>query len=502
MKGIQNKLLLTLLLVMSISIIYIGYVALKDNNIVLDEVSLKESINNKDAFAIMVQQKDKTYQESESSVWPTEGYIYNQTLSGCIDARGEKVENALIYDKANQVANVSVNGTTYCYLYFDLEGEAYAIYSEDDTSLRFYKNIDEVEVGDTYNNRVVTAVYTGIEDDTYSTAPWNSYKSVITEVVVEEEIKPKGITAWFNDMTYVSSLDLTKLNTSKVTSMENLFYQTGSSTTTFEIKGLDNWNTSNVTNMVGMFKGAGKAATSWYIGNLSAKTAVKEDGSLYDAWNTSKVTSISGMFNNAGYNAINFVLDLSGWDLSQVISLANMFENAGLKSQKFEIKNLSTWDISTVKSLSLMFAQSGMSATEWNVGDLSNWNTCNVTDMGMMFEGAGANSQNFKLDLSKWDTKNAKNMISMFKNAGSNSTKWSVGDLSTKEITKDDGATYMAWDVSKVSNMTNMFFAAGVKANYTLDLTSWNPINVTSYEGFNKFVTAKVIAPSWVNSAS
>jgi len=33
MKGIQHKMLLTLLLVMSISIIYLGYIALKDNNL-------------------------------------------------------------------------------------------------------------------------------------------------------------------------------------------------------------------------------------------------------------------------------------------------------------------------------------------------------------------------------------------------------------------------------------------------------------------------------------
>ena len=44
-----------------------------------------------------------------------------------------------------------------------------------------------------------------------------------------------------------------------------------------------------------------------------------------------------------------------------------------------------------------------------------------------------------------------------------------------------------------------MFRYAGNHATYSLDLSSWNVNNVTSYTEFNTGVTSKVTAPTWVN---
>lgn len=45
---------------------------------------------------------------------------------------------------------------------------AFAVYSEDDHSLDFYKRADVPEVGDKFEFKTVTEVYTGFETETYT----------------------------------------------------------------------------------------------------------------------------------------------------------------------------------------------------------------------------------------------------------------------------------------------------------------------------------------------
>lgn len=47
-------------------------------------------------------------------------------------------------------------------------GTAFAVYSEDDHSLMFYKRRGVPKVGDMFNYRKVTALYTGFETDRYT----------------------------------------------------------------------------------------------------------------------------------------------------------------------------------------------------------------------------------------------------------------------------------------------------------------------------------------------
>ena len=117
-----------------------------------------------------------------------------------------------------------------------------------------------------------------------------------------------------------------------------------------------------------------------------------------------------------------------------------MFQFAGTKTTTFNIGDLTNWDVSNVTNMSGMFGSAGKNATIWNIGNISNWNVSNVTDMANMFSYAGQNAT-YSLD------------------------------LSTKQVTKEDGTTYTAWDVS----------------------------NVTSYSGFNTGVESKITAPTWVN---
>ena len=85
--------------------------------------------------------------------------------------------------------------------------EAFAIYSDTDNSLRFYKRAGVPAVGEMYNNLNVTAIFEGIETDiyelikgswsTYVSTPWQLYDGSIKSVIIEDEIKPVSTAYWF-----------------------------------------------------------------------------------------------------------------------------------------------------------------------------------------------------------------------------------------------------------------------------------------------------------------
>jgi len=474
MKGIQHKMLLTLLLVMSISVIYIGCIALKGNNIVLDEVKLKETINKKEVFAIMIEQTDGTYKESNSDKWP-EDMTFNEALSGCIDAKGNKVENVLEYDNVNKVASVSASGTTYCYLYFEFPVTSYAIYSDTDSSLTFYNNNDMKKLNNVYNDKNVTEVYTGFETANYTSAssvPWNEYATSIKSVSVVDEITPTSLAYWFYGLTNTSTLDLVKLNTSNVTDMSYTFRKTGYSSSTFKTD-LSNWDTSSVVKMFEMFRDAGYNATTWEVGDLSN-------------WNTSKVTDMSYIFYGAAWAASEFNLgNLGDWDVQAVKDFNSAFSSAGMKAKEWNIGDLSYWNTSSVTNMQSMFRGSGKAASKFNLGDLSNWNTSSVTNMLFMFQVAGYVATEWYIGtLSNWNTSNVTTMGYMFDQVGAKVTQIEL-DISN-------------WNVSNVTDMTRMFSYAWPKASYKLDLSKWQVQNVVNYDGFNAGDSGKITPPTWV----
>ncbi len=90
----------------------------------LPQVKLKEKENNKQ-FALMIEQTkgEGDYEdgsEEYTDAFPTEGYRFNESMSGCIDINGQEIENALEYDYDNYTITVNTNKTAYCYLYYDI----------------------------------------------------------------------------------------------------------------------------------------------------------------------------------------------------------------------------------------------------------------------------------------------------------------------------------------------------------------------------------------------
>lgn len=221
------------------------------------------------------------------------------------------------------------------------ETVAYAIYSATDTSLRFVRTADTIRVGDTYNGRVVTGLYTGFEEAVYTSenqVPWydgNYYDTrIVTKIIFEDVIKPKSTAHWFQYAYDCTELDVRKLDTSQVTNMEYMFQCFA-------------WDAKTI-NVTGMSE-----------------------------WDVSKVTSMEWMFGGFGFNTPTIKLDLSKWNVSKVTTMKYMFYQMGQWSSTFSLGDLSGWNVSSAKNLSSMFYLTGVRAT-WSL-NLSRWNVKNVT---------------------------------------------------------------------------------------------------------------------------
>ena len=242
-----------------------------------------------------------------------------------------------------------------------------------------------------------------------------------------------------------TTLDVSNLDTSHVTNMSMMFYNSPLES----INGLDKWNTSNVTDMSYLF---------------SALPVMSLD--LYN-FDTSKVTDMSGMFRLM--KNIND-LDLSSFDTSKVTNMSTMFFSNNATS----IKGLNNFNTSNVTKMDSMF-----SSTKVTTLNLSNFNTSKVIRMDSMF----ANSQATSLDVSNFDTSNVTRIDSMFANSQAKSLD--VSSFDTSNVTRMDlmfagsqvtSLDLSGFDTSKVTDMSGMF--SGTKVT-TLNLSNFNTSNVT-----------------------
>ena len=160
----------------------------------------------------------------------------------------------------------------------------------------------------------------------------------------------------FNSCSNLTTLNVNNWNTGKVTSMKNLFYDCAK-LSTLNVSG---WNTSNVEDMSSMFRGC------------SGLTSLNVDNFV-----TSKVTDMSNMFN--GLSGITTTINVSGFNTSKVLDMSGMFNNCS----KLTTLNITNFNTSTVKNTSNMF----YNCSKLTELDLSNFDTKSVTNMKDMFYG-------------------------------------------------------------------------------------------------------------------
>ena len=232
----------------------------------------------------------------------------------------------------------------------------------------------------------------------------------------------------FSNLTNVTSIDLSNMDTSGVINMFNMFSDNTSLT---NITFGDNFNTANVINMSGMFR------------NCTILKTI--DLSSFD---TSNATIMVNMFRDC-QGLQN--LDLKSFNTSNVTSMLGMFYNCSSLTSL----DLSNFNTSNVERMETMF----YNCNSLTSLDLSNFDTSKVTDMTYMFNRCKSLTS---INLSSFDTSNVSSLYDAF--AGLTSLK--VLDLSS-------------FDTSKVTNMGRMFLNSNnLVTIYVSDL--WNISNVTS----------------------
>ncbi|WP_050517689.1 BspA family leucine-rich repeat surface protein [Mycoplasma sp. HU2014] len=170
-------------------------------------------------------------------------------------------------------------------------------------------------------------------------------------------------------------------------------------------------------------------------------------------WDTKNVIRMSNTF----HDTYKFNQDISSWNTENVTDMSWMFRSSVFNQP------IGNWNTKNVKNMSYMFS--------WNKAfnqDISNWDTSNVTDMSWMFWKAKV----FNQDISKWNINNLKKINSMFSEAEAFNQ-----DVNTKEVVKDDGSTYTAWDISKLTSLGGVFYGA---KSFNNSLDKWNTENITS----------------------
>lgn len=133
---------------------------------------------------------------------------------------------------------------------------AFAVYSETDNSLNFYKRASLPEEGSVFEGLAATHVWEGVEEEPvsvyapdghYPLSPFNSVASSVKTVTVVDEISPFSCCDWFAYFSNCTSFDLAKLDTSKLNSeaasgawgLDYMFYEC-TSVTELDISSFDN----------------------------------------------------------------------------------------------------------------------------------------------------------------------------------------------------------------------------------------------------------------------
>ena len=332
-----------------------------------------------------------------------------------------------------------------------LPTEAYAMISEDLTTLTFYN--DKLRL--TRTNRTFD-LNTGRNEPDWVSEGWNAS---VTNVVFDPSFataRPTTTYEWFRDMTNLTTITgIEYLNTSEVTNMLDMFNGCSS----LESLDVSSFNTANVTNMGSMFYTCSSLTSLDLSSFNTAKVTYMFDmftgcSSLeslnVSSFNTANVTNMSDMFR---YCSALTSLDLNNFITGQVTKMSHMF--SGCSSLTSLNLNRSRFNTEKVTDMGYMF----YNCSSLTSLDLSSFNTQKVTNMSAMFRGCQALTT---LDVSSFNTANVTDMSFMFDGCSSLTTL----DLSSFNTEK---VTDMNWMFSWCPALTTIYVGTG-----------WNTAKVTS----------------------
>ena len=329
-----------------------------------------------------------------------------------------------------------------------------------------------------------------IGSDADATWPWGEQSPSITNKIKSVSFEQgatsgESLKGMFKGLSNVDAIDFENFDTSLATDMAKMFENCG-----FKSLNLTRLNTSNVKNMSEMFRGCVRLQTLSFgekidtsnVTNMSSMfyTCTALDALDLSSFNTSSTTDMQGMFNNC--SSLVQVMFGENFTAKNVKSFRGMFQNC---------KSLKTLDISMFNTrsavdMSDMFA----GCHELVSADLSSFSTEHVSNMARMFSNcAYLETVSFG---SSFDTKSVKSFMYMFDGCVRLS-KLDVSGFSTGENADlsymfkdcgkelgDDGSFELnisGFDTSNASKMTGMF--AGCSTLRSVDVQGLSTSHVT-----------------------
>lgn len=356
----------------------------------------------------------------------------------------------------------------------------FAVYSEDDASLTFYKRRALPVEGSVFEGKTATAVYANIEN-TKSTPPWKGIARKIERVaVVDGGIAPQTMYAWFFECNNLLSVNLSRLDTSKTTSLGYAFSRC-KSLTDLDLSALD---TSSVRSFADVFQDCSSLRSVNLAGwdtssgkdfrQMFYRCASLEEIDI-SSFKTSASTSFEQMF--YGCSSLRS-LDLSHFDTGSATTFASMFYNCA---------SLATLDVlmfDTTSATDLSQAFYGCkSLTEL---DLSRASTAKVRTFHGMFSGCSGLK---RIDLSLFDTSSAVSLSYLFADCSKLEAVNVVGINTSSVIDFNhmfSGCTSLAsldlssFDTAAAKNLSYLFY--GCSSLASLDLFSFDTSNVETME--------------------
>jgi surface protein len=237
---------------------------------------------------------------------------------------------------------------------------AFAVFCATDGSLTFYNRDTVPAVGDAFEGKVASNVYTGFENKAYDyqAVPWYNKITGITGVYFMDEfaaIKPVSTSYWFDAATNMTLCNLKNLDTSNVTDMNNMFREC-TSLTTADLSGLD---TSNVTSMAAMFYMC-PSLTTVDLSGLDTSN-VKDMNNMFRGCPSLTTVDLSGLdTSNVNNMSLMFYMcpslttvDLSGLDTSNVTSMNDMFRDCTALTTIYVSEHLSTHSVTNSTNMFL-----------------------------------------------------------------------------------------------------------------------------------------------------
>ena len=352
----------------------------------------------------------------------------------------------------------------------------FAVYSEDDASLTFYKRRTLPVQGSVFEGKTATAVYANIQN-TKSTPPWKGVASKIKRVaVVDGGIAPQTMYAWFFECNNLLSVNLSRLDTSKTTSLGYAFSRC-KSLTALDLSALD---TGSVRSFADVFQDCSSLRSVNLAGwdtssgkdfrQMFYRCASLEEIDI-SSFKTSASTSFEQMF--YGCSSLRS-LDLSHFDTSAATTFASMFYNCA----SLAILDVSMFDTTSATDLSQVF-YGCKSLTEL---DLSRASTAKVQTFYGMFSGCSGLK---RIDLSLLDTSSAVNLSYLFADCSKLEVVNFAGINTSSVIDFNhmfSGCSSLAsldlssFDTSAAKNLSYLFY--GCSSLASLDLSSFDTANV------------------------